>query len=202
MGELTEVPKSIHWKKCCSRGRVCFTMQHTMKTATLLALLLASLTVRAHGAFQSAKPIWPVGRETEKNLLVSFCATIEVPKDTPVTLRLTASTLYRVFVNGTFAAHGPARAGHGFYRVDEWPLKLHLQPGRNLIEIEVAGYNANSFYLLDLPLDWCEGETPTAVVPIKMRWWKQGDKLAYRLNTPAGYSVVIDNLSCKELLKQ
>ena len=93
--------------------------------------------------FLSALPIWPENRALEKNLFVEFRTVI----DGPATLRLTASSLYRVFVNGEFAAHGPARAGHGFYRVDEWPLR----PGRNEVTIEVAGYNVNSFYLLDQP---------------------------------------------------
>lgn len=106
--------------------------------AILLTLLSSSLLA---AEFQTARPVWPEGRETERNLFVGFRAVIE----TPSTLRLTASSLYRVLVNGAFAAHGPARAGHGFYRVDEWPLP----PG--VVSIEVAGYNANSFYLLDQP---------------------------------------------------
>jgi alpha-L-rhamnosidase len=59
--------------------------------------------------------------------------------------------LYRLFVNGQFAGHGPARAGHGFYRVDQWDISPKLKDGRNEVVVEVAGYNANSFYLLDQP---------------------------------------------------
>lgn len=66
-------------------------------------------------------------------------------------LRVTGHALYRVFVNGQFAGHGPARAGYGFYRVDEWTLTPRLRAGANVVAIEVAGYNANSFYLLDEP---------------------------------------------------
>ncbi len=108
----------------------------------LLALCVASSSWAVE--FQSARPVWPEGREKEKNLFVSFRAAVDAKQ---ATLRLTAATLYRVFVNGQFIAHGPARAGHGFYRVDEWPLP----PGRNEVTIQVAGYNANSFYLLDQP---------------------------------------------------
>jgi alpha-L-rhamnosidase len=100
-------------------------------------------------SFQSARPVWPTGRETERNLLVGFRATLTAPAAEPAVLRLTASTLYRVFLNGTFVGHGPARAGHGFYRVDEWPLALRT--GANVVAVEVAGYNVNSFYLLDQP---------------------------------------------------
>ena len=119
----------------------------------LLLLALGSSVVAAAAAetasFQAARPVWPSGRETERNLTVGFRAIVTAPTAEAGVLRLTGSTLYRVFLNGTFIAHGPARAGHGFYRVDEWPLAL--KAGANVVAIEVAGYNANSFYLLDQP---------------------------------------------------
>ncbi len=101
--------------------------------------------------FLSAKPIWPEGKEKEKNLFVGFRATFDVPENAPVVLRVAAATLYRAFVNGQFCGHGPARAAHGCFRVDQWDLTPHRQPGRNVVAIEVAGYNANGYYLLDQP---------------------------------------------------
>ena len=130
-----------------------------MKTITTLLVLLAAglpLTQRALAgasapAFQAARPVWPEGKETERNVLVEFRVEFDKPAAGPVALRVAASSLYRFFVNGRFAGHGPARAGHGFYRVDEWEITPQLQAGRNHVVIEVAGYNANSFYLLDQP---------------------------------------------------
>ena len=52
---------------------------------------------------------------------------------------------------GQFVGLGPARGPHGYYRVDVWNLRQQLRPGANVIAIEVAGYNANSYYLLDQP---------------------------------------------------
>ena len=101
--------------------------------------------------FDSGKPVWPEGRETEKNLFVGFRATFDVPKGETVVLRLTGSTLYRIFLNGAFVGHGPARGPHGFYRVDEWTLTNSLRAKQNVLAIEVAGYNANSYYILDQP---------------------------------------------------
>lgn len=130
-------------------------MKHTL--AILNALLLAPLPVLAAPvaepvpAFQAARPVWPEGRDKERNLLVEFRAAFDRPGPGPVVLRLTGASLYRVFVNGAFAGHGPARAGHGFYRLDEWDVAPHLRASRNEVVIEVAGYNANSFYLLDQP---------------------------------------------------
>jgi alpha-L-rhamnosidase len=99
--------------------------------------------------FVKAKPVWPEGREKEKNLFVGFHAAFEAPGREPVVLRMTGSTLYRITLNGEFVGHGPARGPHGFYRQDEWPLAV--KPGVNHLAIEVAGYNANSYYLLDQP---------------------------------------------------
>ena len=119
--------------------------------ALLCAHLVHAESAAPVPAFQSAQPVWPEGKELERNLLVEFRSVFEKPDAAAVTLRLAGASLYRVFVNGQFTAHGPARAGHGFYRVDEWEIANRLRPGRNELVIEVAGYNANSFYLLDQP---------------------------------------------------
>ena len=120
--------------------------------ACLLLLLLTCASLAASApAFVSAKPIWPKGRETEKNLFVGFRAAFKAPAQEKVLLRATGATVYRVFLNGHFLAHGPARGPHGFFRVDEWDLTAKLQPGVNVVAFEVAGYNVNSYSLLDQP---------------------------------------------------
>jgi alpha-L-rhamnosidase len=125
--------------------------------ACLLLLLSAwwlvpgPITAAGTPGFQSARPIWPAGRETEKNLSVGFRAAFKAPAGRKVFLRAAGATLYRVHLNGQFLGHGPARGPHGFYRVDEWDVTERLAPGVNLVAIEVAGYNANSYYLLDQP---------------------------------------------------
>ena len=101
--------------------------------------------------FQSGKPIWPEGREREKNLTVGFLAQFSVTPDERPVLRVTGATLYRAYVNGQFLGHGPARGPHGFFRVDEWELASQLKPGVNTVAIEVSGYNVNSYALLDQP---------------------------------------------------
>jgi alpha-L-rhamnosidase len=101
--------------------------------------------------FIAAQPVWPEGRETEKNITVGFRAGFEVPAGKKVLLRATGATLYRIFLNGEFIGHGPARGPHGWYRVDELDLSAKVKPGKNVVTFEVAGYNVNSFYLLDQP---------------------------------------------------
>ena len=101
--------------------------------------------------FLAAQPIWPAGRTKEKNLFVGFRCVVTAPAGRRVLLRITASSLYRAFLNGDVFAHGPARGPHGWFRVDEWDLTGNLHSGINHLAIEVAGYNINSYYLLDQP---------------------------------------------------
>ncbi len=117
----------------------------------LLMLLTCVNLPASTTAFLSAKPIWPKGRETEKNLSVAFRASFKAPAQERVMLRATGATLYRVSLNGHFLGHGPARGPHGYFRVDEWDLTEQLQAGVNVVAFEVAGYNVNSYYLLDQP---------------------------------------------------
>jgi alpha-L-rhamnosidase len=100
--------------------------------------------------FTAARAIWPAGRALEKNLQVGFRAVVR-GGDGPTVLRLTASTLYRASVNGRQLGYGPARGPHGWYRVDEWDITKSLKPGPNVVAVEVAGYNVNSYYTIDQP---------------------------------------------------
>lgn len=118
-------------------------------TAILLSMCFTAAAPAAH--FETAKPIWPEGREKEKNLTVYFVASVAKPAGGRIVLRLTASTVYRAFLNGEFLGHGPARAAHGYFRVDEWDLTDRLRLAGNEIAIEVAGYNVNSYAWLDQP---------------------------------------------------
>ena len=127
---------------------------------TLLLLLFLPLYSIAYGnadspqsdSFVKAIPIWSEGRETEKNLTLSFREIVNVGK-TPkqAVIRLTASCDYRLQVNGEFVAHGPCVAAHDFYRIDVYNIQPYLHRGKNIIAIEVAGYNCPSYYLLDQP---------------------------------------------------
>lgn len=98
---------------------------------------------------QKAVPVWVKGREKEMNLTLGFRGAFQAEKNKKTTLKITASTLYRVFLNGDFLGYGPARACHGYFRVDEYDLGKEVRNGENIVAVEVAGYNVNSFYTLD-----------------------------------------------------
>ncbi len=129
------------------------------RTALLLPVAILGLALamarpaRAEQApaFSRARAVWPEGREQEMNLLCGFRTTFEAPERGGVVLRLAGYSLYRIYLNGEFIGHGPARGPHGWFRVDEWELARFLRPGSNLLAVELAGYNINSYYLLDQP---------------------------------------------------
>ncbi|MDX1284789.1 MAG: hypothetical protein R3182_07255, partial [Draconibacterium sp.] len=111
----------------------------------------SQINVNEQVSFVKAKPIWPTGRQLEKNLSIGFRASFSVSGDENSVVKITGSSLYRVFLNDVFIGHGPARAAHGFYRLDELDITNKLVKGTNILTIEVAGYNVNSYYLLDQP---------------------------------------------------
>jgi alpha-L-rhamnosidase len=102
-------------------------------------------------AFRSAQRIWPEGREKEMNLSVGFRAGFDAPSGKHVHLRVAGCTFYRLYLNGRFHAWGPARGPKDHFRVDLWDITPLLMNGRNFVCAEVAGYNVNSYYVLDQP---------------------------------------------------
>lgn len=87
--------------------------------------------------FTQSKPVWARGRSEELNLFLEF--TILLPERSE-TVRMTASTAYHLYGDGQFMAYGPARAGDGHFRVDEWPVR-----GLKALRVLVAGYYTSCF---------------------------------------------------------
>ncbi|MBP5622337.1 MAG: twin-arginine translocation signal domain-containing protein, partial [Thermoguttaceae bacterium] len=103
--------------------------------------------------FQKAVPLWQKGREEEMNVSLVFYASFKIDDDAieGAILRSTGSSAMRIMLDGKHFGYGPARGPHGWFRVDEWDLSKRLTKGSHFLTIEVAGYNSNSFYLLDQP---------------------------------------------------
>lgn len=93
--------------------------------------------------FEKAKPVWIADREREVHLRVQFKAIVEKCGQTVV--KIATSGMYQLWVNGSFAAYGPARAGKNHFRMDKIDITDLLTKDQNVVVIEVAGYNANSF---------------------------------------------------------
>lgn len=96
--------------------------------------------------FKEAVPVWEKGRGCERNYnLIFHC---NVPRSENTILCVSASNLYLLFVNGKMIAEGPARAGHGYYRVDEIDISRYLDREENTVVIFVNGYCVKSYYLI------------------------------------------------------
>ena len=87
--------------------------------------------------FALSHPVWARGRSREINLHLEF--DIVLPSGAQ-TVRLTASTAYQLFADDAFIAYGPARAGDGYFRVDEWRVD-----GKARLTVLVAGYYSSCF---------------------------------------------------------
>ena len=103
--------------------------------------------------FQAAMPVWPAGMAEEMNVSAGFYGRFHLTEKEKgkLTLFITGSSLYRVFLNGEFLCHGPARAAHGYSRVDEIQLPERLLRAHNSLAVEAAGFCIESFYLLNQP---------------------------------------------------
>ena len=128
------------------------------KTYEFLFVILSLFLFSCHSTppsssvlIKKALPVWAEGRQTEMNLNLGFHGVFHAEENQNVQLRITASTLYRVFLNGEMVGYGPARAAHGYFRVDQYDLGNRVKPGTNVVAVEVAGYNVNSYYTIDVP---------------------------------------------------
>jgi alpha-L-rhamnosidase len=130
------------------------------KRTFIISLILISFSINSSisqsatgnsSLIQKAVPVWAAGREKEMNLNLGFRGVFQFGNEQNVRLKIAASTIYRVFVNGEFVGSGPARAAHDYFRVDEYNIDKQLRKGENIVAVEVAGYNINTYYTLDQP---------------------------------------------------
>ena len=73
-----------------------------------------------NASFQAARPVWACGLCREMNITLRFEA--DLPDTAGAVLRIAGSSAWQIFLGEAFLAAGPARAGHGYRRVDEIPL--------------------------------------------------------------------------------
>ena len=99
--------------------------------------------------FLCAQPVWLTGLDDEMNITAAF--SLQAGRLTGVTLHLAAADFYRLWVNGRFAAFGPARAARGYARVDVIALDAFDGGPQNEIVLEVAGYQCRSLSTVKQP---------------------------------------------------
>ncbi|MBE7091828.1 MAG: hypothetical protein E7365_01420 [Clostridiales bacterium] len=129
--------------------------------------------------FKQAKPIWAKEYVNEKNIMLEFTADM-VFSGKFSKIRIAADALYRLIINGKIVAHGPQRAGKGFWRVDEIDLTHKLSRGeKNEIKIQVLSYGLVSFeYVLQQAFLMAELEMDDNVI---LKTGADGDFTAKRI---------------------
>ncbi len=144
------VKKLPYWRKIMEKATkkrtaiLCIIFAIFLACGVVLPLFLFRESCMDNEYFDEAVPVWVEGREDELNITCCFTETIGQGN---YTLNISANNFYRVFLNGELIGYGPARATHGYFRVDE--IALDCTQSENVIFIEVAGYNCNSFYALN-----------------------------------------------------
>lgn len=92
------------------------------------------------------KAIWNAEIQKEKNHTLAF--TYQYYAEKCDRLELTAASLYRLIIDGVFVGYGPARAAHGYSRVDQYDLSRYA--GKKIhITVEVFASNINTYYVVD-----------------------------------------------------
>lgn len=99
--------------------------------------------------FRKALPIWIKGKENEVHLRVQFKTLVNKARE--CNIKIATSGIYNLWINNKFVCYGPARAGKGCFRLDEIEISKYLDQENNVIILEVAGYNTNSFAIQNQP---------------------------------------------------
>ena len=74
---------------------------------------LKSFSAENNPLFSAAQPIWPAGKQLEKNITIGFWGEFNINEGQEAILKITGSSLFRIYLNGQFIGHGPARAALG-----------------------------------------------------------------------------------------
>ena len=98
--------------------------------------------------FDAAEPVWTVAERDEINSSVAFTTYFDWDGKSPLQLRLAGCSIFKVFVNGEFAAYGPARGPHGWFRMDEWDISRVARKGANRLSIVGVAYNTTTYYIV------------------------------------------------------
>lgn len=94
-----------------------------------------------YNPFKFAKPVWAQGLTDEMNCTLGFYK--KITSCGKATFKIATSGFYRLLINGDFSYYGPARAPHGFFRIDEF--ELELPKGEVHIAFEVINHRAKSY---------------------------------------------------------
>ncbi len=93
--------------------------------------------------------IWLKNLSEEKNLGVAFTYDLSCRVNDQFSLRLTSAYAYKLFLGDKLIGYGPARAAHGYARIDEYDFTAEqtFLP----ITVEIVSYRVNGYEYLNEP---------------------------------------------------
>ncbi len=98
---------------------------------------------------EKAKWIWTSEDKREYNRFVLFRKTFDIEKFDNAYLKITADSRYEVFINSKWIGNGPIRSWVEPWYVDSYNIEEYLQPGKNVVAIQVNHYGMSiNQYLL------------------------------------------------------
>ncbi|MBQ8295120.1 MAG: hypothetical protein IJX87_01660 [Clostridia bacterium] len=93
------------------------------------------------------RSVWAKGKSEEKNIALAFLYDIPTNRGDEIKISVSASNVYKMFVADTFLGYGPARAAHGYARIDEYTFTATANT--TYLTFEVASYRVNSFNFIN-----------------------------------------------------
>lgn len=138
--------------------------------------------------------VWGVAEE-KQNVELCFCCKIE--KREAVVLELVAKDIYNLFINGRFAAYGPARTAKGYSRLERIELDAYLTEEENIISVYVQSNNASSLYITkEEPLFgaciWADGQKIAGTEDFKCYWMTDKLSKVERMSCQRGFLEIYD----------
>lgn len=98
------------------------------------------------------KGIWAKGKSNEMNFSVAFLLTLNSQEQFDI--KISASSFYKLIVDGKMIAFGPQRAAHGYFRAQNYSAK-----GKTIVA-EVSSLGVKSFcWIKQTPFFTCEIKT-------------------------------------------
>ncbi len=104
-----------------------------------------SILEETEAAFTHSHYCWVAGLTPARNQFVSFELRFHLKRNLEALIHVFADSRYRLFVNEEFVAYGPGRFVTQNPEYDTYQLSPWLQPGENLIRVEVNYYGCPSF---------------------------------------------------------
>ncbi len=99
--------------------------------------------------FKKAVPVYAENLSEEMNTHIVLCENID--SLVGCSIKISASSFYKLYINDYFVGFGPARTAKGYARVDRFDLAPFNKNSGNEIRIEVVGYACCSYYVPKQP---------------------------------------------------